>query len=299
MTLIATCEMGFKSVFTIIKMVFLLPWLVVDYISSRCNVSLKNKQCMSNPNFRRTKKSSKHVTIDEEVIRGKKLLFIGDVHGCFDELIQLLSDTKALQNDTVIIFVGDMVNKGPKNMEVLRFLVQHSSRFYAVKGNHELAVLREYERWHHKPNYKLPRKYKWVQCMDALDYSYLKGLPYTLDIPLHNIIVVHAGMVPGKTLLEQKDSDLVKMRNVARTESGYSAKELTNEGLPWALLWKGPRKVIFGHDAVRGLQFHKMAIGLDTGCLYGKHLTGMLLSEDKKMKFFSVKAQHVYVKPDR
>jgi hypothetical protein len=48
---------------------------------------------------------------------------------------------------------------------------------------------------------------------------------------------------------------------------------------PWAEVWQGPPRVIFGHDARRGLQQHDWAIGLDTGAVYGKQLTGIILPE--------------------
>ncbi len=48
---------------------------------------------------------------------------------------------------------------------------------------------------------------------------------------------------------------------------------------PWAQVWQGPPRVIFGHDARRGLQQHDWAIGLDTGAVYGKQLTGIILPE--------------------
>ena len=51
------------------------------------------------------------------------------------------------------------------------------------------------------------------------------------------------------------------------------------DGEPWASLWPGPELVVFGHDAVRGLQMYEHAVGLDTGCVYGGRLSGYLLPE--------------------
>jgi hypothetical protein len=63
------------------------------------------------------------------------------------------------------------------------------------------------------------------------------------------------------------------------------------ERTAWAKLWHGPQLVIFGHDARRGLQTEKYAIGLDSGCCYGRELTGIILPEGE---YVSVEATKVH-----
>lgn len=61
--------------------------------------------------------------------------------------------------------------------------------------------------------------------------------------------------------------------------------------LSWAEIYKGPPRIIFGHDSRRGLQQHEWTTGIDTGAVYGKELTGIILPDNK---FISVPSHRVY-----
>jgi hypothetical protein len=73
----------------------------------------------------------------------------------------------------------------------------------------------------------------------------------------------------------------MNMRSIGKDGKGTP---LLEGGVPWASLWSGPELILFGHDAVRGLQEYPLALGLDTGCCYGKQLTGVWLPERRLVR---------------
>ena len=66
---------------------------------------------------------------------------IGDVQGCYDELINLCSKIKFNPKKDTLIFAGDLVNRGPKSLEVLNFCLENKKSIKAVLGNHDFYLL--------------------------------------------------------------------------------------------------------------------------------------------------------------
>ena len=216
-----------------------------------------------------------HALMSEQDIGGRDLLVIGDVHGCYDELRELLEQQNISEesSDTCIIFVGDLINKGPKNAQVVK--LARKLRAYSVRGNHDEVCLLEWEKAQQN-NGQLSDKFSWMNQLTAQDIQWLYDMPYSISIPSRNLIIVHAGLLPGRALTEQDPEDMLTMRNITENKSGegYMATK-GDEGVCWASKWEGPSHVYFGHDARRLLQQHRYATGLDTGCVYGGHLTAV------------------------
>lgn len=238
------------------------------------------------------------VISDTQINKFRRVFVIGDVHGCAEELERLLDKAKANNEETLKIFTGDMINKGPHSAKVLQMM--QSMPHFAVRGNNEEAVLRECRNMSEDHNYRFPDKYRWLEALTVRDIDYLIQLPYSLILPSLNSIVVHAGLVPGKPLYMQQPIDMVSMRNVIVADyyddKGIQAVSETDIGTAWAPLWRGPQHVYFGHDAMRHLQLHDHATGLDTGCVYGGELTGIFIYGERKGEIVSVPAASAYKK---
>jgi len=203
----------------------------------------------------------------------RRTLIVGDVHGCREELQDLLQES-GWDEDDKLVLVGDLVAKGPDSLGVIRLVRELGAE--ATRGNHDQHCLNW---WDAKiaglPLPKLkPAHQRVADELEAADWQWLADRPLWLELPEHEALVVHAGLRPGVPLDEQDPRDLMNMRSIL---ANGAASKSVEEGTPWAALWPGPTLVVFGHDAVRGLQTYPHAVGLDTGCVYGGWLSGLWL----------------------
>lgn len=214
-------------------------------------------------------------------------VFIGDVHGCLDELEALVRKVRLGPADRVV-FVGDLVAKGPDSAGVVAYA--RELKALCVRGNHDEAVLRIRRARRGVGERERPKKthLRVAETLSEADWRWLELLPLSLRFPEFDSIVVHAGVVPGKALSEQRPYDLMTMRTLR--PDGYASPRL-EDGALWAQAYRGPERVIFGHDAITGLQREPFALGLDTGCVYGRELTALVLPANELV---SVPARRAY-----
>ncbi|KAJ7333809.1 hypothetical protein OS493_015901 [Desmophyllum pertusum] len=164
----------------------------------------------------------------------KRVLFVGDVHGCFDELEELYNKCTHPDKDTVVVFVGDLVFKGPKTLEVIRFARETGS--FSVRGNHEQSVLTEI--LHKRRDEPVRGKRKFVYDLTQEDEEFLQNLPFTISIPSLNVLVVHGGLLPGVPLPEQDPLGMIFIRNYIPEK--FQGTSQIDDGFPWASMWNGP-----------------------------------------------------------
>ena len=223
--------------------------------------------------------------MDRKVVEIKRQIVIGDVHGCFEELKLLLEKVKYNSQHDELIFLGDLINKGPQSVEVLKFVKKGNHR--SIVGNHELGFLRAQvdESFLNKGFLKLTEELG----SDLEEYvEWIKSLP--LYIEEDNFIAIHGGLEPGVALSDQDPRIATRIR----TWDG-KGEDLNDESNPaWYELYKGEKLILFGHWAARGLVVKENVIGLDTGCVWGGELSCLILPE-KKIE--SVRALKMYRDP--
>jgi bis(5'-nucleosyl)-tetraphosphatase (symmetrical) len=122
---------------------------------------------------------------------------IGDVQGCYDELRKLLGEAGFRRGRDKLWFVGDLVNRGPKSLEVLRFVASLGEAAVSVLGNHDLHLVAQFEGVE-----KLKEKDTFQDVLDAPDASelvaWLRRRP--MMHAAGDYAMVHAGILPGWTV---------------------------------------------------------------------------------------------------
>lgn len=212
-----------------------------------------------------------------------RTIVVGDVHGCYDELVALLDRVSLTARDRVVC-VGDLVVKGEKNRDVLE-LFMTDARFSSVLGNHDRALLRH---WRGEPVALKPSQEKCRRELEqgAARYSsYLNSLPLFLDLGSH--VVVHAGLRPGVPLRRQSEDDLTELRTLG-------GERTSREGTPWYEVYRGRKHALFGHWPAAEPRRGPRATGLDTGCVYGYELTAHVVETGE---FVKVSARRAYSRP--
>lgn len=210
----------------------------------------------------------------------KRTIVIGDIHGCYDELLALLEEIRFDSSDQVIA-TGDLTTKGPKSREVLD-LFSKDSRFASVVGNHDLALVRHWKDEGVKLKSRQQIVFDDLKTGAEVLLEYLASLPGYIELDSH--IVVHAGLRPGVPFNQQELADLVELRTLG-------VDRTSRDGVPWYDVYDDPKVALFGHWPAAKPRVAKAAIGLDTGCVYGYQLTGYIIETGE---FHSVQAQAIY-----
>ncbi len=209
-----------------------------------------------------------------------RTIIFGDVHGCLDELQDLLRAVRATSQDK-LISVGDLIGKGPDSRGVLDWAMG-TPNLRCVLGNHERRFLSR-KRGAELPDGKTLDAATWIQLSGrrARYRNFIASWP--LWIRENDYLVLHAGFDPGRPLVRQSDWDLITLRRLAPS------------GEPWYARYRGGRLAVFGHWSRREPVLRQNAVGLDTGCVYGGRLTALVLPE---RRLVSVPARKIYRRKD-
>lgn len=222
----------------------------------------------------------------------RKLYAIGDIHGCYDALSNLLEKISLDKGDDLatIVFLGDYVDRGPDSYKVIDLLIklQESSRrpgaktdYVFLKGNHEEMMLGGIHKdsWYYNGGFETIESYKslpnWENVLET-HKQWMKENLKTL-VCLGPYAFVHAGLNPLCPLDNQDENDMIWDRTFNSWSGEFPSKLF----------------VVHGHTPVSTPDLKPWQLNIDTGCVFGKDypekygkLTAVRLPDDPKSRDF-------------
>jgi hypothetical protein len=230
-----------------------------------------------------------HMLDLSELCLGKRVIKIGDVHGCFDELQELLKKVDYKPGIDVLIFTGDLIDRGPKIKEVLEF-VRKTPLVFSVFSNHEYKLLRHLNGRSITIGNGLQKTID--QCQNYFDpffIGWLSSLPLIIKWKPDNYIV-HAGVHPWKTI-DYQDRDFLIYARAFDPQTG----KFSMRGEYYWYDFPRNEKIFFGHMPHEKPNVAEHAIALDGGCVHGGVLRACVDGKD----FFEVPAKQNYSNDER
>lgn len=236
---------------------------------------------------------------------------IGDVHGCLEELTELLGrlgyeDTSGVWRHPAgrrALFLGDLVDRGPSNVGVLRLVMDmvQAGAAVCVPGNHDAKLLRALQGGKVKLTHGLDRTMAEFEALDPEDRAaltqrairFIDGLVSHLVLDRGRLVVAHAGM---KAEYQGRSSGTVRTFALY----GETTGEVDEYGLPvrypWAQDYRGEAMVVYGHTPVVEAEWLNRTMCIDTGCVFGGKLTALRYPE---LELVQVPARQVWYEPIR
>lgn len=245
---------------------------------------------------------------------------IGDVHGCCDELEELLTamgyEHYPVTDDSLwgdvsyrhpegrkAFFVGDLIDRGPRVLDVLRITrnMMKDGQALCVPGNHDMKLLRLLRGKNVKLKHGLEQTMAEIEglpdetrepfCQELIGFLDSLVSHYVLDSG--QLVVAHAGL---KEEMQGRGSGAVREFALY----GETTGETDEFGFPvrcnWAAEYRGSAMVVYGHTPVPEPEFLNRTVNVDTGCVFGGKLTAMRYPE---REFISVPAKKTYCVPGR
>ncbi|MBI2841120.1 MAG: metallophosphoesterase [Acidobacteria bacterium] len=213
-----------------------------------------------------------------------KRLIVGDIHGCHQELMDLL-DQAGLSGDDEIIALGDLIDRGPDSPAVVDFY-RCAPGARSLMGNHERKHVRISKGEIPASASQLLARQQFSAIGYAEAIAFFEGLPFFIDLP--EATLVHGCLDPGKSLSDQRPETLLG------TLSGESYLRRHYDA-PWYELYAGEKPVVAGHHDYskvgKPMVINDRVFLIDTGCCYGRALTGIILPD---FQFLTVQSRRNY-----
>ncbi len=228
---------------------------------------------------------------------------IGDVHGCAEELEELLTELGYADGvhpeGRTAVFVGDLVDRGPDTPGVLRrvMAMEETGNALVVCGNHEQKLVRALNGRKVQHTHGLAESLEQLGAQDeefrAKAHAFCEGLIAHYVLDGGKLVVAHAGL-PEK--FHGRASGRVRSTALYGDTTGETDEYGLPVRLPWARDYRGTAMVLYGHTPTLEPEWVNGTMCLDTGCVFGGKLTALRYPEREVV---SVKARKVWYEPTR
>ena len=276
---------------------------------------LRKAEGFTNVHYLKGIKEIEAVTIERQPLWNNKKRehgpfdIIGDVHGCFDELAALVAKLGyTISHDDghyavshpegrKLVFLGDLVDRGPKVPEVLRFVMQTTAaeQAFCVIGNHEDKLKRALN------GRKVRISHGLRQSLDQLEHEdetfreavkkFLDGLISHYVFDDGRLCAAHAGI---KEAFIGRGGPAIRQFCLYGETTGETDSYGLPVRYPWAQDYRGETLVVYGHTPIPEPEWINNTINVDTGCVFGGNLSALRYPEKE---IVSVPAAQVYAEP--
>jgi protein phosphatase len=232
---------------------------------------------------------------------------IGDIHGCYDELCTLLEKlgyiidqknyTATAPGERKAVFLGDLCDRGPKNVEVLRLVMNmvQAGCAFCISGNHDAKLLKKLRGSNVQLTHGLDKTVEQLseQSEDfVLEVKkFLEGLISHYVLDNGRLVVAHAGL---KEKYQGRGSSRVRSFCLYGDTTGETDEYGLPVRLPWANEYRGKATVVYGHTPTPEVETINNTFCIDTGCVFGGKLTALRYPEKEIVQ---VDAKEVYYAP--
>ena len=232
---------------------------------------------------------------------------VGDIHGCYDELCELLTElgykvdaencTAETPEGRKVIFLGDLCDRGPKNTEVIRLVMNmvQTGDAWCVAGNHDAKLLRKLRGTDVQLSHGLDKtvgQFK-IQSEEFVGKvkAFLDGLVSHYVFDNGKLVATHAGL---KEKYQGRSSGRVREFCLYGDTTGETDEYGLPVRLPWANEYRGKALVVYGHMPAPEVQILNNTVCIDTGCVFGGKLSAYRYPEKEIVQ---VKAKQEYYAP--
>ncbi|MDD4096811.1 MAG: polynucleotide kinase-phosphatase, partial [Oscillospiraceae bacterium] len=235
---------------------------------------------------------------------------IGDIHGCYDELSELLVKlgyavnpeqcTATPPDGRKAVFLGDLCDRGPKNIEVLKLVMGmvQAGDAWCVAGNHDVKLLKKLKGANVQMTHGLDVT---IEQLQGQSDEFITDVKNFIDSRISHYVFDEGKLVAAHAGLKEKYQGRGSGRVRDFCLYGETTGETDEYGLPirlsWADNYRGRALVVYGHTPVPEVQYLNNTVCIDTGCVFGGKLSGYRYPEKEIIQVEAKREYYAPVKP--